>query len=381
MSRARVLHVFKYFRPQFTGEGIFTERLARKFALLRPDLAHDILVTTTAAPVNPTVLEDISAVHYLNDSGTAASQREIATWLAQNARRYAAVHYHTHVDRTFAGSLMLRLQGCRIILSATLDDSIPGLLQTYRPLLRPLIRQLFRLIGQFVAISPKLFSENNRYVSETKSALMPIGIAIPDLDATSSQACREKLSIPPEAQMLVSVGGICTRKDQLFLVQRVQELAKQNPNLLLVLVGPDVEPEYAGQVRKYVTDHGLGRHVRFAGYAEAPWDFYRAADIMVFASHEEGFGTVVIEAMAYGLPVVARHLPGVNDTFVEHGRSGFLFTRDDEFRAQLDQLLCDDAFRRRMGACGRDFVTAHYDIVDIAARYLELYGFPAGGQN
>jgi len=99
---------------------------------------------------------------------------------------------------------------------------------------------------------------------------------------------------------------------------------------------------------------------------------------MVFASHEEGFGTVVIEAMAYGLPVVARHLPGVNDTFVEQGRSGFLFTRDAEFQVHVDQLLRAGPSRREMGAHGRAFVSARYNIVDIAARYLKLYGFPAG---
>ncbi|MEO7054479.1 MAG: glycosyltransferase family 4 protein [Rhizomicrobium sp.] len=378
MTQARVLHVFKYFRPQFTGEGIFVERLAHAFARLRPDVAHDVAVTATRGPANPLIPEHLSAVHYLSGPGGAASQREIAAWLARHGGRYTAVHYHTHVDRTFAGSLMLKLRGCRLILSATLDDSIEGLLRTYRPRLRPLIRRLFRAIDQFVAISPKLFSENNRYVCARKSALIPIGIAIPDLNAASSQAAREKLSIDPQARVLVSVGGICARKDQLFLVQQLAELVKQHPNLLLILVGPDVEPEYAGEVRKYVTDHGLERHVRFAGYAESPWDFYTAADIMVFASHEEGFGTVVIEAMAHGLPVVARHLPGVNDTFVKQGVSGFLFTESAEFQPYLNQLLGDDALRRRVGGNGRDFVAENYNIADIAGRYLALYGFPAG---
>jgi len=317
-------------------------------------------------------------VHYLSGPDGPASQREIAAWLARHAGRYTAVHYHTHVDRTFAGSLMLKLKGCRLILSATLDDSIEGLLRTYRPRLRPLIRGLFRTIDQFVAISPKLFSENGRYVPAEKSSLIPIGIAIPDLDAASSRTAREKLSVDPDAKVLVSVGGICARKDQMFLVRQIHALAKNHPDLLLVLVGPDVEPDYADAVRKYVADHGLERHVRFAGYSEAPWDFYRAADMMVFASHEEGFGTVVIEAMAHGLAVVARHLPGVNDAFIEHGRSGYLFTQEAEFESHVDRLLQDAQLRHRIGTSGRDFVAAHYDIAGIAARYLALYGFPVG---
>jgi glycosyltransferase involved in cell wall biosynthesis len=378
MSRARILHVFKYFRPRFTGEGIFVERLAKEFARLRPDVTHEVAVTATPNPDEPVRLEQFSRVHYLSDGHAPAGQAEIVSWLARNAHRYAVVHYHTHVDRTFLASLLLRLQGCRLVLSATLDDSIEGLLLTYRARLRPLVRRLCRIIDHFVAISPKLFAENNRHVSPRKSTLIPIGIVMPDLQAVSLRSCREKLSIPMDAQVLVSVGGICERKDQMFLVQQLCGLVKQNPNLLLILVGPVVEADYAGRVRTFVADNGLDRHVRFAGYAELPWDFYIAADVMVFASREEGFGTVVIEAMAYGLPVVARRLPGVNDAFVEHGRSGYLFTQDDEFKSHVGQLLQDAQLRHRIGASGRTFVAAHFDIAGIAARYLALYGFPAG---
>jgi glycosyltransferase involved in cell wall biosynthesis len=378
MSRARILHVFKYFRPQFTGEGIFTERLAREFARLRPDVVHEVAVTTTPDPRNLPAPEGLAAVHYLNGGG-GTSQGALISWLAGNAGRYRVVHYHTHVDRTFAASLILKLRGCRLVLSATLDDSIEGLLKTYRPLLRPLVRHLSRVIDRFVAISPKLHAENNRYVSPEKSVLIPIGIAIPDINTESRAAARDRLSIPADASVLVSVGGLCARKDQLFLVQQLPALIAQNPNLLLILVGPEVEADYGASIRQYVADHALHAHVRLAGYSEAPWDYYAAADIMVFASHEEGFGTVVIEALAYGLPVVARHLPGVNDVFVDHGRSGYLFSRGEEFQEHVGQLLNNAPLRRRMGASGREFVATHYNITDIAARYLALYGFPAEG--
>ena len=49
MPANRVLHVYRYFRPKFTGEGIFLERLAPFFAKLRPDIVHEVLVTVTAA--------------------------------------------------------------------------------------------------------------------------------------------------------------------------------------------------------------------------------------------------------------------------------------------------------------------------------------------
>ena len=62
---------------------------------------------------------------------------------------------------------------------------------------------------------------------------------------------------------------------------------------------------------------------------------------MVFASTEEGFGTAVIEAMAHGLPVVARRLPGVNDVFVDEGRSGYFFESGGDYLRYVVGSLAD----------------------------------------
>jgi glycosyltransferase involved in cell wall biosynthesis len=145
--------------------------------------------------------------------------------------------------------------------------------------------------------------------------------------------------------------------------------------LLLILVGPPLEADYCAQIEAFIASHSLQNHVRLAGYADVPWVYYKASDIMVFASHEEGFGTVVIEAMAHGLPVVARRLPGVNDVFVQNGISGYLFDRPDDFLSSTSALLQNAEQRHAMGEAGRAFVIAHFDIARIAAQYLTLYGF------
>jgi glycosyltransferase involved in cell wall biosynthesis len=377
MTSPRVLHVFKYFRPQFTGEGVFVERLAPVFAQLRPDVRHDVLVTGTPRPAaDEPAPPGLGKVHYLARSASGASQPQIVAWLGRHARRYDVVHHHTHVDRTFLGALLLKLQGCRLVLSATLDDSVAGLMATYRPAFRPLVRRLFGLIDIFVAISPKLFDETSRLVALHKCRRVSMGIPMPGEAERPRRWVRESLGAPRNATILVAVGGICARKDQLFLVQQLPGLVLRRPDLLLMLVGPVVEAEHLRQIEAFVAEHGLERHVRIVGQAP-PWDFYRAADIFVFASHEEGFGTVMIEAMAYGLPVVARHLPGVNDSFIRHGRTGLLFADADEFNAHLDGLLRNPAAGRRLGACARRSVRGGFDISGAAAKYLALYGYPA----
>lgn len=370
----RVLHVYKHFRPTFTGEGVFLERLVPVMAELRPDVAHEVLVTTTTPPSEAPSLAGIAATHYLARPEAGASQRDIVRWLARNAKRYDVVHHHTHVDRTFLGALQLKLKGRRIVLSATLDDSLQGLLRGYRPAFRPLVRRLFGLVDQFVAISPRLHDENLQVAPAGKSALVPIGIHIPP-ERDESAAARERLGLRVDAKVLVCVGGLCRRKDQLFLIEQLPELVRSTPELTLVLVGPDVENHYRSLLQQRVDELGLADHVVFAGHSDEPWDYYRAADVMVFASRQEGFGTVVIEAMAHGLPIVARRLPGVNDTFVGHGVSGYLYDDADEYGSFVAGLVADPVRARAMGRSGRAFVAARYHIEDIATRYLELYGF------
>lgn len=377
MKQSRVLHVFKYFRPQFAGEGIFLERLAQVFARLRPDVAHEVAVTVTPRPPSIAPPPGLAAVHYLTSprDKRAATQARQFLWTARNVRRYDAVHYHTHTDRTFLACAALKLSGVRLVLSATLDDSIEGLLRTYRPLFRPLVRRLADLFDCHVAISPKLYKENNRYVRAAKSALIPIGIPIPPAGRGDASALRARLGLPGSATLLLSVGGICARKDQLFLARQLPALLAIDPNLLLVLVGPVLEPDYHASILKFIAGEALDSRVHFAGYSDAPGNYYAAADIMVFASREEGFGTAVIEAMSYGLPVVCRRLPGVNDRFVEHARSGFLFDRDADYLAAAAELVRNPVLRRAIGERGRAFVAEHFDITAIAARYLAIYGF------
>ncbi|MDB5445447.1 MAG: glycosyltransferase, partial [Phenylobacterium sp.] len=243
MSGPGVLHVFKYFRPRFTGEGVFVERLAPVFARLRPDVRHEVLVTATPRPEGLATLFGLDRVHYLSRTEAGSSQQQIIAWLGRHGRRYDVVHHHTHVDRTFLGNLALKLQGCRVLLSATLDDSIFGLLGTYRPSLRPLVRRLFQLVDAFVAISPKLFEENSRYVGSRKSTLVPIGIATPEATPCGRAAARAELGLPARGTILVTVGGICRRKDQRLLVEQLPDLLQHDPNLMLVLVGPVLEPD------------------------------------------------------------------------------------------------------------------------------------------
>ena len=377
LLQRRVLHVQKLYRPVFTGEGVFLERSSAVMQEIASTVTHELLVTHTPRPVEPTAFcSTLTRVSYLAAAPLGSFAREVALcwWFLRNLHRYDAVHFRCHADWYFLSYVMTKLARRRLVLSATLDDSLPVLIGQYRPALRGLAARGFRLFDAFIGISPKLHAQNCAVARDPAQChLLPCGITVPETPGAGARQ-RAALGIDPAALVLLFVGGLCARKDPLFLITALPAVLARRPDARLLLIGPALEPAYVARLHQAVARLGLENAVIFAGEQIDPHPSFAAADILVFASRLEGFGTVVPEAMGHGLPVVVRLLPGVNDSFVRQGETGFLFDDEAGFLAALLPLACDSALRRRIGEAGRALVARDFDMRAIAARTLRIYG-------
>ncbi len=377
---ARVLHVLKYYRPTFTGEGVFLERSSAVMQEIAPAVAHELLVTHTARPARPeeaAACSTLARVTYLSAKplGAAARHAALVWWFLCNLWRFDTVHVRTHADWYFLTYLLAKLARRRLVLSATLDDSLPVLIRQYRPRLRGLAARGFALFDAYVGISPKLQAESRAVaVDPARCELIPCGVTVPPQPPEIRARLRAELGVAEGDPVLLFVGGLIDRKDPMFLVRALPRLRATHPGLRLVLVGPALEPDYLAEMRRLAEADGTLAAIHFAGEQLNPHPWFAAADMLVFASRLEGFGTVVPEAMAHGLPVAVRHLPGVNDDFVLEGRTGFLFRDEDGFVSAVERLAADPALRRRLGAEGRALAEARFGMRGIAARYLGVYG-------
>ncbi|MBI2995062.1 MAG: glycosyltransferase family 4 protein [Gammaproteobacteria bacterium] len=101
---------------------------------------------------------------------------------------------------------------------------------------------------------------------------------------------------------------------------------------------------------------------------------YNSADILLFPTLREGFGLVVAEAMACGLPVVASDCSSMPE-LVKAGEGGFLCTPSDvrEFAARINLLAADPALRRRMGAFNRARAESLFRRERMLAEYRALF--------
>jgi glycosyltransferase involved in cell wall biosynthesis len=124
-----------------------------------------------------------------------------------------------------------------------------------------------------------------------------------------------------DAPQLGFVGRIEPRKGQLELVNVFARVIRRFPQARLTLVGPVADAAYGEEVRALIARRGLGRSVRLAGEARSVERHVRSWDLFVSMSSDEGQGLAVLEAMALGVPVVARSVAGINDFLVD-GRTG-----------------------------------------------------------
>jgi glycosyltransferase involved in cell wall biosynthesis len=150
---------------------------------------------------------------------------------------------------------------------------------------------------------------------------------------------------------LLFVGNILARKRVLELCQAFAGLPAENAEL--VLVGGELEPDYAARVRDFVRGAGLGRRVRFLGAiaADGVAEQLALADALVLPSALEGYGMVLSEALWAAVPVIAARV-GAAERLVSVTAAGLLYEPDDAFAlgATLGAFVVDARLRRRLRA-------------------------------
>jgi glycosyltransferase involved in cell wall biosynthesis len=299
-------------------------------------------------------------------------------WFILTHPRFKIIHFHSMRGLEALLFPFLRLLGKKVVLKLTLIDNDDPMTFKNRKKIAFVYMGGLRFVSHFVAISQRLVQSTlEAGLSKKKVSLIYNGVDVDKFkksDAKVLQARRTLLGLEKFDKIFLSIGKIEYRKGYDLLIQSWAILKQQFPSSALVIVGPgndETNTFYSGLV-KYIKDHQI-KDVLFVGPQKNVEDYLSVSDCFLFCSRAEGFGTVLIEAMAVGVPVVAMNIPGVTEDIISDGGIGKIcYTGDPRDFAKLAIDLLSD-FDETVISEASDKVRSTFDINSISKRYAELY--------
>jgi len=186
-------------------------------------------------------------------------------------------------------------------------------------------------------------------------------------------ALKDKLEIPRVAPVLLFVGRITADKGVRELLTAFRELKATGSSAHLIFVG-HFDSEIGGGAGLARRDIEGVADVHIAGFTECPEAYMAIADILCLPSYREGFGTVVIEAAAMGVPTVGSDIYGLSDA-VDNGVTGMLVPprNHSALAAALSALLADEDKCRKMGQAARRRAEMLFDAKQVNAKLIAEY--------
>lgn len=196
---------------------------------------------------------------------------------------------------------------------------------------------------------------------------------------------REKLGLHSEKKHIIFVGAAIERKGIDILINAFIQLRRKMIDTELLIVGPS---DYSSEgfdrpeaqkllddLRALLDRHGLADAVHWLGVMDNVQDYMRAADVFCLPTRREGFGIVIAEALAVGLPSVVAKIAGVTTDIISSEREGILVDGYDagQYAEALERILTSPVLFKEMAAGARRKAEEYFDLNSVTHAHFEAY--------
>jgi glycosyltransferase involved in cell wall biosynthesis len=191
-------------------------------------------------------------------------------------------------------------------------------------------------------------------------------------DPAARASLRAETGVTDAAPVFIFVGRMVRDKGVFDLVEAFAMLNAKHGHWELWMVGPDEE---GLQASLQAEGERLGAHIHWFGPTPSPERYMAAADVFVLPSYREGFGSVIVEASACGIPSIAYRIDGVVDAIVENRTGCFVTKGDVEGLAQtMERLGSDPNMLSDLGEAARRRAIDDFSSSTVSAAWLAFYG-------
>ena len=204
----------------------------------------------------------------------------------------------------------------------------------------------------------KSLTKNSPWLSPEKIRVIYNGVEYSRFSSPAKKNLRRELGISQKDFLVGFVGQLDERKGVETLVKSFSILSKKKSHVTLLMVGQ-------GKLKDYLVNMTSQCHGRviFTGYRNDIDEVMKCIDVLVLPSFWEGFGIVLIEAMAAGKPVVTTRASNMPE-IVTDKKEGFLIPPGDEnsLTKVLIDLIEKPELKKEMGQLGQEKVRKHFTL-------------------
>lgn len=213
-----------------------------------------------------------------------------------------------------------------------------------------------RSFDQVIAVSEPIAAELRRCGVKR---LIKIANAVELPSAAAESDLRRQLGLAPQAQLIGTVGRLSPEKGLHHLLEAAVKLSADLPEALFLIVG---DGPARTELEALSASLGLSGRVIFHGYCADVAQVYPALDLFVLPSLTEGMPMALLEALSYGVPVVATRV-GEVPALLGDGRGRLVSPgRPEELAQAISGLLADPAAARAMAGRARQHLAEHYSL-------------------
>ncbi|MCC6801522.1 MAG: glycosyltransferase family 4 protein, partial [Anaerolineae bacterium] len=283
---------------------------------------------------------------------------------------------HTHlIHADLYGMIAAKSAGVRTVITSRHNDDT---FRRRQPA-RALNRVLWRFTSAGIAISHAIarFCVEVEGAPARKLTTIHYGqpLHAPDRKAAGA-ALRGELSLAPDTRLVGMVCRLIEQKGVVYGIRAFARVAPQFPATRLIIAG---EGDQRAALESEAQTLGIGDRVHFLGWRDDAASVLAALDVLLMPSLWEGFGLVMLEAMAQLVPIVGSAVSAIPEV-VADGETGILVPpRDTAAIADaLALLLGDPALCRHMGLQGQDRVETVFSVERMVAETVAVYQRCAG---
>ena len=196
------------------------------------------------------------------------------------------------------------------------------------------------------------------------------GIDLEEIEKAASMS-RAQLGIPEDAFVVGMVGRLSKQKAPDTFVKAAKLIKEKIPNAFFLMVG---DGELRGQVENLIHQYDLGSSFLITGWVDNPTAYMKIMDVGMLLSRWEGFGLVLPEYMACGVPIVATNVDAIPN-IIKDGVNGMLVNKDSFVGVQkvCTGLKNDTELKDRIIASAKSMVRNKFGAKRVAKESIGLY--------